>query len=309
MAHKLDETPVLDQSVIDQVGAALGIPVHDAAYVTSGAAGNIFRLRTGTEGVDAGTVIVKTARPDRPAAFEGEAAGLRLIASTHTVPVPQVLAVAPHFLVLQDLGTNDSKPTPEQWEALGEQVGHLNTFAGPHFGYLGSEGMDDVESIPSANSAETAAPASGEDWVEFFANNRVRCHYNLGKNAEILTAEDRAGIENIIAKIGPTVPPTAPALCHGDLWRENVYLGADGILYLIDPAVDFTHPEADLAVSQMYGVFPPEFYQGYRKAKPLSPEWTERLPLYQLKELLLMIAQFGHEDSLKKLRENIAKYQ
>ncbi|MFN2153104.1 MAG: hypothetical protein ACK2T5_15970 [Anaerolineales bacterium] len=38
------------------------------------------------------------------------------------------------------------------------------------------------------------------------------------------------------------------------------------------------------------------------------PDWKDRLPLYQLKELKLMIAQFGHEESLKTLRSTIKKY-
>ena len=327
MAHALEVAPILGPQLLERISAALGQPVASASYVTSGAAGHIFRLTLGApddaaaqdndattnnnssarktvcpelgvqvhddEPARSGpvvprTVIVKTARPERPADFQGEARGLELIASTNTVQTPKVLAVAPEFLVLQDLGINPSEPTDQQWHEFGKQIGKLHSIEGNRFGHLGDDGAKNYD-----------------NWVEFFADNRVRNLFELGRNKEVLTYDDKAGIENIIETIGPKVPLTRPMLCHGDLWWENVHLGADGTLYLIDPAIDYSHPEADLAPTQMYTKFPPAFYEGYRTTKALPEDWETRIPLYQLKEQLYMIAQFAHEDSLKTLRANI----
>jgi len=329
MAHALDMAPVLGPDLVDDISAALGQPVAAASYVTSGAAGHVFRLTLGgpddvaAQDDDATTnnngsarktlspelsvqvhddepewggpvipktVIVKTARPERPADFQGEARGLELIACTTTVPTPKVLAVAPEFLVLQDLGINPNQPTDQQWWEFGMQIGKLHSIEGNRFGHLGDDGAKYYD-----------------DWVEFFVDNRVRNLFELGRNKEVLTDDDKAGIESIIETIGPKVPPTKPMLCHGDLWWENVYLGADSKLYLIDPAIDYSHPEADLAPTQMYTKFPPAFYEGYRTTKALPGDWETRIPLYQLKEQLYMIAQFAHEGSLNTLRANIRK--
>ena len=46
----------------------------------------------------------------------------------------------------------------------------------------------------------------------------------------------------------------------------------------------------------------------YRTESELLPDWKERLPLYQMKELVLMIAQFEHPESLALLRGAIAKF-
>lgn len=300
--HHLAEPPLLSDAAITELEQLLGERVIGAEYVTSGAAGNIFRLTTPT-----GSAIAKTARPDRPAQFEQEAAGLRHIASTNTVPVPAVLSANHHFLLLQDLGTNDQEPSDGQWYTLGQQVARMHSVRGPQFGDFSEISADPTSGTAADTPQSSAAPKPApEDWVEFFANNRVRCYYQEGRNAELLTAEDRAGIERLIEHYGPQVPPTAPMLCHADLWRENVHLGADDVLYLIDPPVDYTHPESDLATSQMYSRFPPPFYQGYRTVRDLLEDWVDRIPLYQLKELLVMIAQFGHQDSLRILRQNIA---
>ena len=329
MAHALDVAAVLGPQLVERISAALGQPVAAASYVTSGAAGHIFRLTLGApddltardndattnnngsarksmnlelgvqvhdDGPECGdaviprTAIVKTARPERPADFEGEARGLELIAHTNTVPTPKVLAVAPEFLVLQDLGINLSEPTDQQWREFGKQIGQLHSIEGNSFGHLGDDGAKPYD-----------------NWVGFFADNRVRNLFELGRNKEVLTDDDKAGIESIIKTIGPKVPATKPMLCHGDLWWENLYLGANNTLYLIDPAIDYSHPEADLAPTQMYTKFPPAFYEGYRTTKALPEDWETRIPLYQLKEQLYMIAQFAHEDSLNTLRANIEK--
>ncbi|MDR2703742.1 MAG: fructosamine kinase family protein [Cellulomonadaceae bacterium] len=291
MAHRLETAPAPDDALLSDVAVALGAPIQGCEYVTSGAAGHIYRLAL----PDGGSVILKTARPDRPATFENEAAGLAHLAATNTVPVPQVLAVTPHFLVLQDLGTPAAPPTDEAWEVFGEQVGRMHSVTAPNFGYYHPDTHD--------VSRET----DGQNWLDFYASERIVPLFDYMRNPEVLTDADRAGILRIIEKLGAQVPATLPSLCHGDLWRENVHLGADGLLYLIDPAIDYTHPEADLAPTQMYEKFPPIFYEAYRRSHPLPENWVERLPLYQLKEILYMTGQFAHEDSLELLRKHITE--
>lgn len=265
---------------------ALGVGVGCSAYVTSGMAGDIFRvwLRDGR------TAIVKTARPERPTDFSSEAHALGMLAATNTVPVPEVLGVGADCLVMADLGSIEQTPTDAQWAILGAQLGQLHWEEGPHLGYVGSDTPVDPD----------------ETWADFWAC-RIRELTRLWRNPEVLTDDDLAGIERIIKVYGPQVPPSKPILCHGDLWRNNVHLGDDGRLYVIDPSLDYSHPEADLATTRINGPFPEVFYAGYRNTHPLADDWETRLPLYLLKELLGMTAQIAHEPSLRLLREFAAK--
>jgi fructosamine-3-kinase len=294
MDHAEDATPLPDRRVLDEIGASLGEDVTSAEYVTSGAANHVFRITT-----DAGTRILKASRTDLPDMFALETQGLEHMASTGAVPVPAVLLATSSCLVLEDLGDPTHAPTDDDWARLGAGLGGMHSVTDDRFGYPN----DNYLGIWHQRNARS------DDWVEFFATNRVLCYLDAGHNATILTAEDRRGLERLIARLGELVPEQKPSLCHGDLWRNNAHLAADGRFCLIDPAVYFGLPEQDLAQTQMYERFPEPFYEGYRSTHELDADWHTRLPLYQLKELLLMVAQFEHEESLATLRELIARYR
>ncbi len=61
-----------------------------------------------------------------------------------------------------------------------------------------------------------------------------------------------------------------PSLLHGDLWGGNSRLRR-GEPVLFDPAVYYGDREADLAMTELFGGFPAEFYAAYREAWPLDP--------------------------------------
>ena len=46
-----------------------------------------------------------------------------------------------------------------------------------------------------------------------------------------------------------------PALIHGDLWYGNVLETASGPPALIDPAVSYSHREAELGMMDLFGGF------------------------------------------------------
>jgi fructosamine-3-kinase len=84
-----------------------------------------------------------------------------------------------------------------------------------------------------------------------------------------------------------------PSLLHGDLWGGNWMVSAVGEPVLIDPAVYVGDREADLAMSALFGGFPPSFYAAYREVYPLAPGYEDRQPLYQLYYLLCHLNLFG----------------
>ena len=84
-----------------------------------------------------------------------------------------------------------------------------------------------------------------------------------------------------------------PALLHGDLWRGNAGFLKDGTPVIYDPAVYFGDREADLAMSELFGGFAPEFAAAYRDAWPLDPGYTVRRDLYNLYHMLNHVNLFG----------------
>src|SRR5690606_35616774 len=84
-----------------------------------------------------------------------------------------------------------------------------------------------------------------------------------------------------------------PSLLHGDLWKGNWLAGPDGEPYLIDPAVFYGDREYELAFSELFSGFSPTFYAAYKEAAPVSKEYGERRPIYQLYYLLVHLIHFG----------------
>ncbi len=69
--------------------------------------------------------------------------------------------------------------------------------------------------------------------------------------------------------------------------------------WLIDPAVYFGHREVDLAFTELFGGFPSSFYAAYQEAFPLSEDYDNRKPLYQLYYLLVHLNLFGEAYGLR----------
>ncbi len=85
-------------------------------------------------------------------------------------------------------------------------------------------------------------------------------------------------------------PP--PALLHGDLWGGN-HGYVDGEPVLFDPAIYYGDREADLAMTELFGGYPPAFQDAYREAWPLDPGYRARKPLYNLYHVLNHFNLFG----------------
>ena len=84
----------------------------------------------------------------------------------------------------------------------------------------------------------------------------------------------------------------APSLLHGDLWSGNVGFTREGPV-IFDPAVYYGDREADLAMTELFGGFPREFYAAYDGAFRLDPGYANRKHLYNLYHLLNHLNLFG----------------
>jgi len=62
---------------------------------------------------------------------------------------------------------------------------------------------------------------------------------------------------------------------------------------VFDPAVYYGDREADLAMTELFGGFPREFYEAYDEAWPLDEGYEQRKPMYNLYHLLNHLNLFG----------------
>ncbi len=234
----------------------------------------------------AGPLFVKLTAPAERARLEAEAAGLRALAAANAVRVPRVLgagvSAAHAFLALEwiDLGGASESSTGR----LGERLALQHRASAAAFGW---ERDNFIGTTPQHNGWQA-------QWVSFWGNERLGSQLELAArngHEAALVRQGRRLIEHLGAFFVDHRP--APSLLHGDLWGGNWGADASGTPVIFDPAVYYGDREADLAMTRLFGGFPPAFYTAYQAAWPLAADAARRVPLYNLYHVLNHLNRFG----------------
>lgn len=214
--------------------------------------------------------------------FTAEAAGLRWIADSGAVAVPEVLEQSGDTLVLEwiDAGHAAAKTA----ERFGRELAALHAAGAPAFG---APWPGTIAELPMDNTADS-------DWPSFYVNRRILPYLRRARDNGHLSARDVELIEQACAYLpevsGPAEPPSR---IHGDLWNGNL-LWTDERVVLIDPAAHGGHRETDLAMLALFGApHLDTILAAYREAAPLADGWRERVPLHQLHPLAVHVCLYG----------------
>lgn len=221
-------------------------------------------------------------------AFQKEANGLKELAKTNCIRVPEVLLVDENFLLLEfiEQGRKDQK----FFIHFGEQLANLHSRTAFKFGFK------EDNYIGSTHQLNIAKDTEAENWIDFYYNKRLLYQYKLAEQKGLAGNELKNGfliLENRIEEIleGSEEKPT---LIHGDLWNGNFLCDTNSNPVLIDPAVYYGHREADLAMTKLFGGFDDIFYDTYSKHKPLPQGYDYRENIYMLYHVLNHLNLFGN---------------
>jgi fructosamine-3-kinase len=94
------------------------------------------------------------------------------------------------------------------------------------------------------------------------------------------------------------------------LWSGNAASLGDGTPTIFDPAAYYGDREADLAMTELFGGFSPEFYGAYQRQWPLAEGYDRRKILYNLYHILNHFNLFGGsykdqaESMIRRLLQN-----
>lgn len=229
---------------------------------------------------DGRAVFLKTHAAPPNGFFEAEAAGLQALGGTGTLRVPAVLAVSASGILLEWLS---GRPGAEFASRLGEQLAALHAHTARDFGFE----MDNFCGLTAQPNPRSA------DGFAFFAEARLLFQARLAQDSGGLQDSDVRRVERIAGRLRDWIPEQPASLIHGDLWSGNVHVGPKGEPVLIDPAAHYGWAEADLAMTTLFGRQPDAFYAAYRANSSVSPDWEERIPLYNLYHLLNHLNLFG----------------
>jgi|JI10StandDraft_1071094.scaffolds.fasta_scaffold100597_3 protein-ribulosamine 3-kinase len=232
------------------------------------------------------TLVMKVNRNNKyPGMFLAEAKGLQLLRQPDAPYVPEVIAQSVignyQFLLLEYL---DKAPRRKDYsERFGCSLAALHRNTHTYFGLDHDNRMGALEQF---NHQHT-------DCVSFFIQQRLMPQVKLALEKKNIESVHAQLFDRLYAKLPQLIPSEPPALIHGDLWAGNVMDGPDGDACLIDPAVAYSHREADIAMTMLFGRLDDEFYTAYHEAFPLSPGWEERVDLWNLYPLLVHVNLFG----------------
>lgn len=263
------------------ISRASGSPFNasNSQAVHGGDISQAFKLSDGTR-----TFFIKLQPATRIALFETEVAGLAQLQAARALRVPQALchgiAAGQAYLVLEYL------PLVAHGDAalLGRQLAQQHRVTAPQFGWARDNW---IGATPQPNGWR-------DDWVDFWREQRLG--YQLRLAAEngyggALQTDGEILLSHLDAFFDGHIP--LPSLLHGDLWGGNHGFLVDGTPVIFDPAVYFGDRECDLAMSELFGGFAPDFYAAYREAWPLDAGYAVRKTLYNLYHVLNHANMFG----------------
>ncbi len=229
--------------------------------------------------------LVKTNQASQLSMFEAERDGLDVMYNSQTIRVPQPLCCGVSesraYIVMEWLdlsGRGDHK----SWQRMGQQLAAMHQVTSAEgFGWHRD---NTIGATPQQNGWL-------ESWVEFWRDRRLGPQFEL--------AHEKGGFfpqrDELMSAIPRLLKGHNPqsALLHGDLWSGNAAITEAGEPIILDPATYYGDPEADLAMTELFGRFPAAFYQGYNEVTPIDAGYKQRRVLYNLYHVLNHFNLFG----------------
>ena len=255
-----------------KIGAAAPVGggcIHECYRVEIG--GRSFFLKTNDE-----------SHADNLAAEADGLAALRSAGVRAPEPVAHGAAGGSAYLLLEFLVLQGKR----DFAALGRMLAAAHRQPGPRFGWSRD---NYIGATPQEN-------AWCGDWAEFWRERRLRPQLQLAREKGFDLA-----IHSVLDLLQGHQP--RPSLLHGDLWRGNAGFTEEGPV-VFDPAVYYGDREADLAMTELFGGFPREFYAAYEETYPLDAGYPRRKPLYNLYHLLNHLNLFG-AGYLRQVKETL----
>ncbi len=248
------------------------------------------------------TYFAKINEASQVAMFEAEALGLQQMRETRTIQVPEPICWGTEgtcaYIVLEwlDLG---GRGDDLAWEEMGRKLAEMHKCTPPNPPLLrggekanstllrGGFGWDINNTIGSTVQINNWTA----NWAEFWAEHRIAYQLKLARRRGGNFPQGESLLKVIPELLAGYEPQ--PSLVHGDLWGGNAGVTSAGEPVIFDPAAYLGDREVDIAMTELFGGFPAEFYRGYNQVLPLDSGYEKRKTLYNLYHILNHFNLFG----------------
>jgi len=274
MSFNLLSDHLIEQGIIHQ-------PLQQVSAVGGGCINDCFKVSSGSD-----LYFLKTNSASAyPGMFAKEQNGLELLSGSSGLTIPEVLGVYEledqSYLLLEYLASG--RQADNIWENFGTELANLHRNTSDSFGLNDDNYIGSLIQRNDLNS----------DWPHFFLECRLVPQLEMGMAGQWATTSMFRSAEAICRVIDDEFPKEAPSLLHGDLWSGNYMINESGDPCLVDPAVYYGNREMEIAFTQLFGGFHPEFYEAYQDAWPLEPDFQHRKEIHNLYPLLVHANLFG----------------
>ena len=237
-------------------------------------------------------VFVKSNTVSNKSFFDAEEEGLNAIATTGAIRTPGLICKGVDkkgnfsFLMMEMI--ERGRQVKDSYTVFGRELADMHKADTSGFVTGGDYGFIKDNYIGASEQINTAKGS----WICFFREcrlepqiNRAWRYFDEGLRGRMMKLLDR--LDELL------IEPERPSLLHGDLWSGNHMIGGDGKVLLIDPAVYVGHAEADLAMTELFGRLPDDFYASYSENNPMQYGYKDRRDLYNLYHMLNHLNLFG----------------
>ncbi len=219
--------------------------------------------------------------------FVCEAEGLGLLrkwiskTSECHIKIPKIIKLNKQRLELEMIASK--RANTEQWYQFGQSLARLHKI---RFQSYGLQQDNYIGLNPQKNTIS-------DNWGKFFFEYRLMFQVDLIQDQKIQQEFSKILLikkNDLIRFLNDTCEQAS--LVHGDLWSGNLLFDHENA-WLIDPAVYYADREVDIAMTEMFGGFSAEFYQGYDSIYPRSREYIKKKQIYNLYHYLNHYNLFG----------------
>ena len=214
--------------------------------------------------------------------FVAEAIALTQMDETNTIRVPKPIcwgiAGDMAYLVMENLELGGR----QDWDTMGRNLAAMHRITSD--GGFGWERDNTIGTTPQINHWTN-------NWVDFWIEYRLAFQIRLAKRQGWRCDISEEKIYKLIPSFFHDYQPI-PAMLHCDLWSGNAaFINGEPVIF--DPALYFGDREVDLAMTELFGGFPGQFYHAYKTAYPLDAGYQNRRSLYNLYHVLNHFNLFG----------------
>jgi len=238
-----------------------------------------------------GSLFLKLNQAHALPMFETEAHNLTAIANSNTIVCPKPLGFGLYrelaWLVMEYLPLSSKGDDWQRGRDLASLHRQINQTSSSNFQPFGWFEDNYIGHTLQQNKWHS-------DWVSFYGQQRLRPQLELAQ---------LRGANRSLYELGNQLIDALPfwfqnyqpeaSLLHGDLWGGNSAFTSSSEAVIFDPACYYGDRETDLAMTELFGGFSTDFYNGYNEVFPLDSGYQSRKALYNLYHILNHFNLFG----------------